>query len=89
LSLRSLFYSVVLVVVIAIYVLALGKNNIFEVVVQVDEGFGLKVDAIVIEKDRIASLNTHVDEVYKSLFVQAAYAGYPVLGFVGNRECFV
>ena len=61
LSLWGLFYSIVLVIVIAIDVLALTKNNIFELAVHVDKGFSLKIDAIVIKKDGIASLNVYID----------------------------
>jgi len=75
--------------VIAIDVLAFTKNYIFEFTVQIDKGFGLEIDAIVIEKDRTACLNIHVDEVYKSLFVQIAYACYIVVGLGWNSESFV
>jgi hypothetical protein len=40
--------------------MTLSKNSIFELTVHVDKSFGLKINSIVVQKNRISYLNIHV-----------------------------
>ena len=78
-----------MVILIAIDILALSEDNIFELTIHINKSFGLKIDAIVIQENRIACLNMHIYKVIESLFVQIANTTYIPLGCSRNRKTFI
>lgn len=78
-ALRWLLDNIVVVIVIAIYILTLGKDCIFELTVQVNECFCLKIDLVIIVKDGIASLDVHINQMGKSLLIQITNTTHIVL----------